>query len=140
MSALVPTEAPWQWFSEKDGRVYLATPDRGRLYVVDFGRKGMRGATPRFSHWTGLSEGESRGRRGGIMEDGVFLSDGTLHPDAQLIEMAPDLLGIVRTFDAYMGHAGQEAEKDSLNPIKALRWEAQQLLGTLDRGVPNAHP
>ncbi|TAA11265.1 hypothetical protein EA658_16510 [Pseudoxanthomonas winnipegensis] len=41
---------------------------------------------------------------------------------------APDLLEIVRTFDAYMGQAGEEAEEASLNPIKALRWKAQQAI------------
>ncbi|HDS1221719.1 TPA: hypothetical protein QEF96_000382 [Stenotrophomonas maltophilia] len=81
------TPGPWHWFEREDGHVYLATPDRGRLYVMDFARKGMRGATPRFALWPG----EDRGRLGGIMHD--FLeAGGTLHPDARLIAAAPELL------------------------------------------------
>lgn len=81
------TPGPWHWFEREDGYVYLATPDRGHLYVMDFARKGMRGATPRFSLWNG----DDRGRQGGIMHD--FLeAGGTLHPDARLIAAAPELL------------------------------------------------
>lgn len=81
------TAGPWHWFEREDGYVYLATPDRGHLYVMDFARKGMRGATPRFSLWNG----DDRGRQGGIMHD--FLeAGGTLHPDARLIAAAPELL------------------------------------------------
>ncbi len=39
-----------------------------------------------------------------------------------------EMASIVETFDAYMGHAGEDAEQDSLNPVKALRWRAQQVL------------
>lgn len=91
MSGAQHTPGPWEWFTHSGDRPYLATPDRGRLYVMDFGRKGMNGATPRFSIWEGLQLGSERGRRGGIMVDGAFLPDGALHPDACLIAAAPDL-------------------------------------------------
>lgn len=48
--------------------------------------------------------------------------------NAWLIAAAPDLFAIVATFDAYMGQAGEEPEQDSNNPIRALRWKAQQAL------------
>ncbi len=45
-----------------------------------------------------------------------------------------ELASIVETFDAYMGHAGEDAEQDSLNPIKSLRWRAQQVLRLATEG------
>lgn len=48
--------------------------------------------------------------------------------NARLIAAAPELFAIVATFDAYMGQAGEEPEQDSNNPIRALRWKAQQAL------------
>lgn len=84
------TAGPWDWFMSDNGQVMLATPDRGRLYVMQTVRCGMQGATVRFAYW---GEGE-RGRRGGIMRKAEeFLSNGVLmHPDALLISAAPDLL------------------------------------------------
>jgi hypothetical protein len=91
MSAL-HTAGPWDWYMHSGERPYLATPDRGRLYVMDFGRKGMQGAAPRFSHWNGIDDGKPRERMGGIMNDGILLKDGSLHPDARLMAAAPVLL------------------------------------------------
>lgn len=51
-----------------------------------------------------------------------------IEANKRLIAASPELLEIVRTFDAYMGHAGEPAEQDSLNPIRALRWTAQQAI------------
>lgn len=48
--------------------------------------------------------------------------------NARLIASAPELLAIVATFDSYMGQAGEDPEQDSNNPIRALRWKAQQVL------------
>lgn len=43
------TQGPWQWFGNGDVRdIYLATPDRGRLYVMQFDRWGMQSAQPVF--------------------------------------------------------------------------------------------
>jgi hypothetical protein len=43
------TPGPWQWFGNtKMYEVYLATVDRGRIFVMDFERWGMAGAQPRF--------------------------------------------------------------------------------------------
>lgn len=97
------TAGPWEWF-EMHGAPYLATPDRGRLYVMAFARKGMQVATARFCHWDGISTGEPRGRRGGIMHEGVRLANGAMHPDARLIAAAPDLLEALQNMlDLYNG-------------------------------------
>jgi hypothetical protein len=43
------TPGPWEWFGNtKMHEVYLATTDRGRVFVMDFARWGMRDAQPRF--------------------------------------------------------------------------------------------
>jgi len=89
------TPGPWDWFESTRGP-YLATPDRGRLYVMGFARLGMQGATPRFSHWDGIEGGAERERMGGIMCDGVKLPSGDLHPDAKLIKAAPELLELLK--------------------------------------------
>lgn len=52
----------------------------------------------------------------------------TTEGNARLIASAPDLLEIVQTFDNYMFLAGEDAEQDSNNPIRALRWKAQQVI------------
>lgn len=92
MSAAKHTPGPWQWFERQKGRPYLATPDRGQLYVMGFERAGMQGAGPVFAHWPGIEGGAARERRGGVMEPGLLLRDGLMHPDARMVEAAPDLL------------------------------------------------
>jgi hypothetical protein len=84
------TPGPWAWFKEKYD-FYLGTPDRGRLFVMGFIRRGMTGGQPTFSVW----EGEDRERLGGIMEDGQNI-DLETHPDARLIASAPDLLAALK--------------------------------------------
>jgi hypothetical protein len=84
------TPGPWDWWMAGNGEAMLATPDRGRLYVMQPVRCGMQGGTLRFADWGG---GE-RGRRGGVMRQvAEHCRDGVLmHPDALLIAAAPDLL------------------------------------------------
>ncbi len=82
------THGPWKWMKRGNGEVFLGTPDRGLLVVMDFVRAGMNGAQPRFAAWTG----QDRGRMGGVMkkaDDIYYLED---YPDARLIVAAPDLL------------------------------------------------
>jgi len=71
--------------------VYLRTPDRGKLTVMDFVRMGMRGAQPRFAKW----DGENRDRFGGIMYPAKEL-DLNAHPDARLIAAAPEMLAALK--------------------------------------------
>lgn len=94
------TPGPWQWFERMPGRPYLATPDRGQLYVMGFERKGMQGAGPVFAHWPGIEGDAPRERKGGLMEPGLLLRDGSIHPDARLIAAAPELLGIAKKLQA----------------------------------------
>lgn len=42
------TPGPWRWFGNTKHDFYLATTHSGRLYVMGFERKGMRGAQPKF--------------------------------------------------------------------------------------------
>jgi hypothetical protein len=42
------TPGPWRWFGNTKHDFYLATEHSGRLYVMSFERKGMRGAQPVF--------------------------------------------------------------------------------------------
>ena len=88
------TPGPWDWYMSDRGEAMLATPDRGRLYVMQPVRCGMQGGTVRFADW---GEGE-RGRRGGVMRDAKdHLQAGVLeHPDALLIAAAPDLLAALQ--------------------------------------------
>lgn len=81
------TPGPWQWVKDGGGRIYLEHPQKGRLTVMDFVRKGMNSAEARFATW----DGEERGRMGGIMRPMSKL-DLSAHPDARLMEAAPDLL------------------------------------------------
>lgn len=48
--------------------------------------------------------------------------------NARLIAAAPELLEVVETLDDYMAQAGEPAEQSSLNPMRHLRWRAQQAL------------
>lgn len=90
------TPGPWDWFSYSDGRVYLATPNNGRLIVMDFVRKGMNYAQPRFAVW---KDGE-RANMGGIMVPADGLIDVAKHPDARLMAASPDLLKSLQEFVA----------------------------------------
>lgn len=88
------TPGPWQWFVREDGVVYLGTPNRGRLIVMDCVRKGTRFAVPRFAHWDGMTEGKPRERLGGIMSEAS--DDVAAHPDARLIAAAPEMYRLLR--------------------------------------------
>jgi hypothetical protein len=115
------TPGPWLWFERQPGRPYLATPDRGQLYVLGFERKGMQGAGPVFAHWPGIEAGAARERKGGIMEPGLLLRDGSTHPDARLISAAPTLAAALRDLvDVMTGR--KDGETAALhNALFALR-------------------
>ena len=88
------TPGPWYWAqNERAGGIYLATPDRGQLIVMDFVRQGMQAGQPRFARWEGLE----RGRMGGIMKPAEILRLEE-HPDACLIAASPDLLAACELF------------------------------------------
>ena len=105
------TPGPWSWFGNQHG-VYLATPDRGRTYVMGFRRMGLQGAQPtfrdggvmrpaselvRFSVGNGLAKGFSDGRAdGSVYRYDISSID---HPDARLIAAAPDYHTAAREID-----------------------------------------
>lgn len=88
------TTGPWRWFGHKTVYdLYLATVDRGRLFVMQFRRWGTQGAQPVFQ----VHDEKAYGRMtpaSALLDfqehNGVIL--GINHPDARLIAAAPQLL------------------------------------------------
>jgi len=92
----------WSWFGGRD-RLYLATNQGGRRYVMDFSRKGMKGAQPRFQvsgEMCGavdeltqyeVGDGSARGQKQADADPTVYRLDvsGVDHPDARRIANVP---------------------------------------------------
>ncbi|NSX14996.1 hypothetical protein HTY52_13010 [Cupriavidus taiwanensis] len=90
------TPGPWQWrLNRQTGSAMLVAAHSGILQVMGFERKGMHGAQPTVSVWPGQEQGEQRGRSGGIMTTAFDLFAFHRHPDARLMESAPELLEAV---------------------------------------------
>jgi hypothetical protein len=113
------TDGPWFWHTDSAGRVSIRTPDRGQLIVMDFARRGMQSAGPRFAV---MVDEQPRGRRGGILKT----VDPTEHPDGRLIEDAPALLARALAAEAAL----REAQKDAERYLDALKWVDFQLSDT----------
>ena len=63
--------------------------------MMDFVRKGMNNAQPRFAVW----EGEEREHLGGLMQTADKMGSTEIdHPDARLIAAAPKLLEALKAF------------------------------------------
>lgn len=137
------TRGPWYWHTDNEGRVSLRTPDRGNLVVMDFGRRGMNAAQPRFAHWHDMESGAERERRGGILEAGID------HGDAVLIATAPELLAAARAardviaedrdvhFDSYVNPVTERIE--DAEPAALLR-RYDETLAMLDAAIAKATP
>lgn len=77
------TRGPWHWRHFGDNLV-LATKHSGSLIVMDFVRRGFRGAEPRF--------GKRTDNAGGLMmKSGEILEADWDHPDMRMIAAAPML-------------------------------------------------
>lgn len=88
------TSGPWKWFvNTKSNTVYLATPNRGRLSVMDFVRWGMQNAQPRFREDDLLCY--MRSAKELVEPDHNGAASEIDHPDAKLIAAAPDLLEVL---------------------------------------------
>ena len=100
------TPAPWYWH-DSGYRIALMTPKNGHCVVMDFVRKGMQGAQPRFSN-----RGDAP--LGGVMIEADKL-DLDHHPDAMLITQAPNLLAAcVASYHTFLEMGVKEAELESL--------------------------
>lgn len=99
------TPGPWAWFGNaRMHSIYLATPDRGRQYVMSFKRWGMSGAEPVFQPRQGKGMVPASGLvtfevgDRGIVGVDAAKADGSVYrldirgidcADARLIEAAP---------------------------------------------------
>ena len=114
------TPEPWDWYAYPDGALHLGTPHSGHLIVMDFVRRGMQGALPRFAEWNG----DERGRFGGIMRSATAEMMAA-HPDARLIKYAPEMLKNLRAamqaLRSYQyGNASPELAQEIADAAEAL--------------------
>ncbi|MBN9687156.1 MULTISPECIES: hypothetical protein [unclassified Corallococcus] len=148
------TEGPWKWFgyvsrpgrSANLNRLYLATVNRGRRFVMNFVRMGMRSAQPRFQP-----------PPGGLMVEASKLVTyevdyrddvaGISAPDAVFMESSwqdvKDLLGMVATLQARVTHLEGliqdecERHRDNLLERDAARAFALDFATTAEAAVAN---
>lgn len=99
-----PKHGKWSWFGNRDS-LYLATVSGGRRYVMDFVRKGMRSAQPRFQvsgimygaiddlTEYAVGDGTARGQKQADADPTVYRMDicSVDHPDARRIARVPDM-------------------------------------------------
>ena len=78
--AMAATPGPWLWETNKYG-IQLYSPPNGKCTVMDFARRGMHGAQPRFSNRTGQP-------LGGVMLTADEIGDLNTNADASYIAAA----------------------------------------------------
>ena len=101
-AAGTPDLGGWAWFGGRDS-LYLATRRGGRRFVMDFVRKGMKSAQPRFQirgcmhnaiddlTTYEVGDGTARGQNQAVADSSVYRLDvaGVDHPDARRIARVP---------------------------------------------------
>ncbi len=108
------TPGPWTWRFMQGGGFSLCTPDRGMLIVMDFARRGMNGAQPRFSVWPGDRDRNNVGRMTKADELGE-LHD---HPDARLISFAPEVFEALKKHVCVKAISGDGMNKVDYYPVE----------------------
>lgn len=107
------TPGPWRWFGHLPGKMlYLATVNRGRIYVMDFVRWGMRSAAPRFNVPSETPELTTMHRADELAETGSYdgYRIGIPHPDAIALERSWE---DVDTLLAHVHEAEAQAARDA---------------------------
>lgn len=148
------TPGPWQWFGNTQSKLfYLATPDRGRQFVMTFCRYGIQGAQPAFQV-NGLMHKASELCRYEVGDSGVIGAEqartnstvyrkdvsGIDNPDARLIADAwriPLLLARIAQLESALSDL-VEAQNGPPLIRDAKAWQAamdaaQAALGTQER-------
>lgn len=115
------TPPPWGWFGNTNcHEIYLSTIDRGRLYVMQFVRWGMRGACPVFQKYNSDGNGEMfpAHELAPVDHNGSFTT--ISNPDADFIahsrEDVPRLLKLIKAYEPVV----RAAEKFVLVPLVPL--------------------
>lgn len=126
------TEGPWQWFGNtKHNEVYLATVDRGRVFVMDFVRWGMSGAQPRFQ--VALNDGDGFGVMRSIGE--MAKNEEESKPD---VVFGPLFEAPYRRQFTGIGHPDATFIAHSRTDVPALVAEIERLRALLDEACTAA--
>lgn len=103
------TPGPWRWFGSggrirKAVKVYLATVNRGRIFVMDFVRSGWRDAQPRFQ----------------VRRSGMGLMTPSHELFAYEVEYRDDISGITHPDAEFLAHSWEDV-RDLLDEVDRLR-------------------
>lgn len=138
-----PRHGNWIWHGQPDG-VSLATEYGGRRYVMDFVRKGMRGAQPRFQlgglmhnaadDLVTFSVGDDhvRGHRQAKEDHSVYRYDisGIDHPDARRIARVPQMEDLIISLETQL----TEAQAREAVAYEVAATEAERYAGNYKQG------
>ena len=110
------TKGPWRWQGDTAvHRFDLSTTYGGRIFVMDFVRFGMQRAQPRFQ--VPPSKGHMVPAKDLVRYEVTYRKDitGIDHPDARLIEAAPQLLELCRKqHEVLMSIRHAELDRDGM--------------------------
>lgn len=135
----MPDHGGWAWFGGRD-HVFLGTKRGGRHYVMDFVRKGMKSAQPRFQikgcmhnavdklTTYEVGDGTARGQAQADADPTVYRLDvsGIDHPDARRMTRIPDMERAVLTLAAE--NATLRHDNDIRGQNMRDTWEAMQAM------------